>query len=129
MRLLPYSEQDFDEQYEEYYSRYEEDMEQYEKEDYEKPTCSTLIILCMDDFDDFLHPYYDESIWKKSTSVDGQVFNGNNSKKYSQYFMEYCALKEGIREVLYFQYLCTLEIQKIFIDPYCGEDMSILHIR
>ena len=31
MRLLPYSEQDFDEQYEEYCSRYEEDIEQYEE--------------------------------------------------------------------------------------------------
>ena len=86
----------------------EEDIEQCEEYDYEENTCSTSYILCRDDVDYFLPPYYHEPIWNESTSVSGQVFNGKNSKKYSQYFMEYCALKEEIREVLSFRYLCTL---------------------
>ena len=66
----------------------EQDIEKYEEEDYEDTTCSTSYILCRDYFDDFFPPSYDESIWQESTSVSGQVFNGKNSKKYSQYFME-----------------------------------------
>ena len=80
----------------------EEDIEQYEEEDYEDTKWSTSYILCRDDVDDFFPVSYDESVWKKSTSNGGQVFNGKNSKKYSQYFMEYCSLKEEIREVLSF---------------------------
>ena len=80
----------------------EEDIEQYDEEDCEENTCSTSYILCRDDFYVLFPPYYDESIWQESISVDGQVFNGKNSKKYSQYFMEYRALKEEIREVLSF---------------------------
>ena len=107
----------------------EEDIEQYEEEYYEEPTCSTSVILCRDYFYDFFPPYYDESIWHKSTSGGGQVLNGKNSKKSSQYFMEYCDLKEEIREVLSFQYLCTLEIHKLFRDPYCGENIkNIAHM-
>ena len=107
----------------------EEDIEQYEEEDYEDPTCSTSSRLCRDYFDDLLPPYYYESIWKKYTSVGGQVFNGKNSKKSSQYFMEYCALKEGIREVLYFQYFYSLEIQNLFIYPHYGENIkNIAHM-
>ena len=57
------------------------------------------------------------------------MFNGKNSKKSSQYFMEYCALKEEIREILSFLYFCTLEIQKLFGDPYYGENMrNISHM-
>ena len=85
-------------------------IEKYEEEYYEDPTSITLGILGRDDFDYLFPPYCDESIWHKSTSGSGQVFNGKNSKKYSQYFMEYYALKEEIREVLYFQEYCTLEI-------------------
>ena len=81
----------------------EKEIEQYEEEDYEEPRCNTSGRLCMDDIYGFLTPYYDESIWKRPTSVSGQVFNGKNCKKYSQYFMEYCALKEEIKEVLSFQ--------------------------
>ena len=88
----------------------EEEIEQYEEYYYEETTYSTSYILCRDDVDDFLPPPYDESIWKKSTSVGGQVFNGKKSEKSSQYFMEYYALKEEIREVLSFRYFCTLEI-------------------
>ena len=79
-----------------------EDLEQYEEEDYEEPSCSTSSRFVRDDFDDFLLPYYDESIWKKYTSVSGQMFNGRNSKESFHYFMEYCAFQEEIREVLYF---------------------------
>ena len=61
----------------------EEDIEQHEEEYYEDTTWSTSYILCMDDVDDLFPPSYDESIWKESTSVGGQVFNGKNSKKYS----------------------------------------------
>ena len=107
----------------------EEDIEQYDEEYSEEKTCSTSYILCRDDVYDLFPPYYDESIWQESTSADGQVFNGKNSKKYSQYFMEYCSLKEEIREVLSFQYLCTLEIQNPFIDPHCGENIkNIAHM-
>ena len=43
--------------------------------------------------------------------------------------MEYCALKEEIREILSFLYFCTLEIQKLFGDPYYGENMrNISHL-
>ena len=80
----------------------EEDIEQYDEEDCEEETCTKSYILCRDYFYDFLPPYYDESIWQESTSVGGQVFNGKNSKTSSQYFMEYCSLKEEIREVLSF---------------------------
>ena len=80
----------------------EEDIEQHEEEDYEDTTCNTSYMLCRYDFDDFLPPYYEESIWRESTSVGGQVFNGKKSKTSSQYFMEYCSLKEEIREILSF---------------------------
>ena len=107
----------------------EKDIEQYEEEDYEEPTCSTSGILCRGDFDYFLPPYYDESIWQESTSVSGQVFNGKNSKKSSRYFMEYCDLKEEIRGVLPFQDFCTIEIENLFRDPYFGEKMrNISHM-
>ena len=98
----------------------EEDIELYEEENYEEPTCSTSGILCRDDVDYFFPPSYDESIWKKYISVDGQMFNGKNSMKSSQYFMEYCSLKEEIREVLSFQYFCTLEIKNLLRYPYYG---------
>ena len=43
--------------------------------------------------------------------------------------MEYCALKEEIREVLSLLYLCTLEIKNLFGDSYYGENMrNISHI-
>ena len=61
----------------------EEEIDQHEEEDYEDTTCNTSYMLCRYDVDDLLPPYYDESIWKKSTSVGGQVFNGNNSEKSS----------------------------------------------
>ena len=48
------------------------------------------------------------------------MFNGRNSKESFQYSMEYYALKEDIREVLPFREYCTLEIHKIFRDPYYG---------
>ena len=80
----------------------EEDLEQYEEEDYEYPSCSTPGRFSRDDVDDFCLPTYDEFIWQKSTSVVGQMFGGKNSKESFQYFMEYYALKEEIREVLYF---------------------------
>ena len=41
----------------------EEDIVQYEEEDYEETTCSTSYILCRDDFDYLLPPSYDKSIW------------------------------------------------------------------
>ena len=49
----------------------EEDLEQYEEEDYEEPSCTTSGRFSWDDFDDFFLSYYDESIWHKSTSVGG----------------------------------------------------------
>ena len=61
----------------------EEGIEQYEEEDYEETTCSTSHILFRNYVDYFLPPYYYECIWNKYTSVDGQVFNGKNSKKSS----------------------------------------------
>ena len=61
----------------------EEEIEQYEEEDYEETRCSTLVKLHRDDVDGFLTPSYDESIWQRPTSVGGQVFNGKNYKKYS----------------------------------------------
>ena len=48
----------------------------------------------------------------KYTSVGGQMYNGRNSKESFQYFKEYYALKEEIREVLSFQYYCTVYIKK-----------------
>ena len=72
----------------------EEDIEQYEEEDFEEPRCNTLGILCRNDVDDLFPPSFDESIWQESTSVGGQVFNGKKSKKFSHYFMENCSLKE-----------------------------------
>ena len=79
-----------------------EDLEQYEEEDYEYPSCSTSGRFIRDDVDDFFVPSFYEVIWKKYTSVLGQMFGGNNSKESFQYLMEYCALKEDIREVLSF---------------------------
>ena len=66
----------------------EEDIEQYDEEYCEETTYSASYILFRDDFYDFLPPYYDKFICQKSTSVGGQVFNGKNSKKSSQYLME-----------------------------------------
>ena len=94
-----------------------------------RPHCSTSYILCRDDVDDLFPPYYDESILKESASVGCQVFNGKNSKKYSQYFMEYYSLKEEIREVLSFLYFCTPEIHKLSINPHYGENIkNIAHM-
>ena len=42
----------------------EEEIEQYEEEDYEDTTWSTSYISCRDNVDDFLLPTYDESTWK-----------------------------------------------------------------
>ena len=56
------------------------------------------------------------------------MFNGKNSKKSSQYFMEYCSLKEEIRGVLSFRYFCTLEIHNLLRYSYYGEKMiNIAH--
>ena len=113
MRLLPTIEEDFDEQYEEYCRRYEEeeeDLEHSEEEGYEEPSCSASGRGSRNDVDAFRLSAYDQTLWQKSTSIHGQMFNGRNSKKPFQYSMEYCALKEEIREVLYFRDFCTLEI-------------------
>ena len=57
------------------------------------------------------------------------MFKGRNSKEPFQYSMEYYALKNEVREVLYFQDLCTLEIHKLFGDPYYGENIrKIAHM-
>ena len=77
-------------------------LEQYEEEDYEYPLFSTSSRFIRDYVDELFFPAYDEIIWHKSTSVVGQMFGGNISKKSFQYFMEYCASKKEIREVLCF---------------------------
>ena len=104
MRLLPTIEKDFDEQYGECCRIYEEeeDLEQSEEEGYEEPSCSTSGRGSRNDVDAFRLSAYDQTLWQKSTSIHGQMFNGRNSKEPFQYSMEYYALKEDIREVLYF---------------------------
>ena len=107
----------------------EEDLEQYEEEDYEEPSSSTSSRFNRDDVNDFCIPAYDELIWNKSTSVVGQMFDGNNSKESFQYLMEYCALKEDIREVLYFWDYCYLEMKKLFKETYYQEnEVRIAHM-
>ena len=69
-----------------------------EEGSYEDPSGRFL----RDDVDDFCLPTYDEVIWHKYMSVFGQIFHGKNFKEYFQYFMEYYALKEEIREVFSF---------------------------
>ena len=95
----------------------EEYLEQYEQEDYEDPSCNTSCKFSRDDAGDFFLPYCDESIWHKSTSVGDQMFNGGNSKESFQYFMEYYALKEEIREVFSLRDYCYLEMKKVFKEP------------
>ena len=80
----------------------EENLDQYEEEYYEEPSSSTSGSFSRDDVNDFCIPAYDELIWKRSTSVVGQMFGGNNSKEPFHYFKEYYALKKEIREVLSF---------------------------
>ena len=51
------------------------------------------------------------------------MFDGKNSKESFQYFMEYYAFKEEIREVL------SLEMKKLFKDPYYQEnEIRISHM-
>ena len=50
------------------------------------------------------------------------MFGGKNSKESFQYFMEYYALKEEIREVLSFWDYSFLEMKKLFKDPYFQEN-------
>ena len=42
------------------------------------------------------------------------------------YLANYCGLSDGIRKVLYFQEYCTLDIQNLFIYPYCRKNMKII---
>ena len=77
---IPYFDDDYDEQYEEYYRQYEEeDPEKYEEEDYEDPSCSTSGRGSRNDVDSFSLSAYDQTLWQKSTSIHGQMFNGRNS--------------------------------------------------
>ena len=70
-----------------------EDLEQYEEDGYEDPSCSTSG-RCSSNYVDYLWLLaYDESIWNKSTSVNGQILNERNSKESFQYSIEYYALK------------------------------------
>ena len=84
-----------------------------EEEGYEDPSCRFI----RDDVDNLCLLAYDEVIWKKSTSVVVQIFSGNNYKESFQYFMEYYALKEEIREVLYFRDYYYPETQNLFKYP------------
>ena len=59
----------------------EEDLEQYDEEEYEEPSCSTSGRFSRDDVDYLFLPYYDESIWYKYTSFGVEMFNGKNSKE------------------------------------------------
>ena len=97
-------EEDFDEKYEEYCRRYEEeeDLEHSEEEGYAEPSCSTSCRGSGNDVDSFWLSSYDQTLWHKSTRIHGQMFNGRNSKEPFQYSMEYYALKEEIRQVLSF---------------------------
>ena len=84
---MSYSDDDYDEKYEEY-------CRQYEEEDYGDTLCITSGRFSRHDVDELLLPAYDEVIWQKYTSVVGQMFGGKNSKESLQYFMECYALKE-----------------------------------
>ena len=53
----------------------EEDLEQYEEEDYEEASYSTSSRFSRDDVDDLLLPYYDELKWKKYTCFFGRMFS------------------------------------------------------
>ena len=107
----------------------EENLDQYEEEDYEEPSSSTSGSFSRDDVNDFCIPAYDELIWNKSTSVVGQMFSGDNSKESFQYLMEYYALKEDIREVLSFRDYCYLEMKKLFKETYCqANEVRIAHM-
>ena len=72
---MSYFEEDFDEEYEEYCRRYEEE------ECYEEPSCSTLGRFIMDDGDYLFFPSYDEYRWHQATRIHGQMFSGGNSKE------------------------------------------------
>ena len=58
----------------------EEDLEQSVEEGYEGPSCSTSGRCIRNDMDDIWLPDYDESIFNKYTIINGQMFNGRNSK-------------------------------------------------
>ena len=64
---------------------------------------------------------------------DGFTCRGR-SKESVVYLAYYCGLSDGIRKVLYFQEYCTLDIhtldiQNLFIYPYCRKNMkSIAHM-
>ena len=66
MRLLPTIEEDFDEQYEEYCKRYEEeeeDLEHFEEEGYEELPCNTSGRGSRNDVDAFRLSAYDQTLW------------------------------------------------------------------
>ena len=88
-------EEDFDEQYEEYCRRYEEeeDLEHSEEEGYAEPSCSTSGRGSGNYMDDIWLPVYEDSIWQRYTSNNDQIFNGINLKKSFQYSMYYYSLK------------------------------------
>ena len=88
-----------------------------EEEGYEDPSSRSSSRFIRDDVDDLFLPTYDEVIWHKSIGVVGQMFGGKNSKESFQYFMEYYALKEEIREVLYFRDYYYPETQNLFKYP------------
>ena len=71
-------------------------------------------------------PFYNESIWQISTSINDQMFNGRTYKESFQYSMEYYSLKEEIRVVLSFREYCTIEIHKLLRDPYCGTNLKMI---
>ena len=100
-----------------------------EEEGCGEPSCSSSSRFIRDDVDDLFLPTYDEVIWHKSIGVVGQMFGGNNFKESFQYFMEYYALKEEIREVLSFRDYYYLEMKKLFKDPYFQEnEVRIAHM-
>ena len=75
----------------------EDDLEQSEGEGYEEISCNKSGRCSRNDMNDVWIPSYDETILQKYTSINGQMFNGRNSKKPFQYSMEYYSLKEEIR--------------------------------
>ena len=108
---MSYSEEDFDEKYEEYYRRYEEEEGPYVEGG------------LLSNENDYLYvPSYEEFMIPISIH-DGFTCRGR-SKESVVYLAYYCGLSDGIRKVLYFQEYFTLDIQNLFIYPYCRKNMK-----
>ena len=112
---MSYSDEDYDEKYEEYCKQYEE----------EGPYVYGSLL--SDENDEFYISSYDEVMRPRSIH-DGFSCRGGQNEPFI-YLADYWGLSDGLLKHLSFLYYCSLEIENWFKHPYHRQNMKRIAIK